>query len=50
VTAFTFGFALLLTAAKPSPEQFGWLTDYAAAKAAAAKSGKPILLVYRCDP
>lgn len=49
-----FALALSLTLAappaKPNPEQFGWLTDYPAAKALAAKTGKPILLVFRCDP
>lgn len=28
----------------------GWLTDYRQAKDAAAKTGKPIFLVFRCVP
>ncbi|MCC6420393.1 MAG: hypothetical protein IT429_19325 [Gemmataceae bacterium] len=28
----------------------GWFTSYAAARAAAQKSGKPLLVVFRCQP
>jgi hypothetical protein len=35
---------------KPDPAKFGWHTDYAAAKAEARRTGKPILLVFRCEP
>jgi hypothetical protein len=28
----------------------GWLTDYAAAKATARQSGKPLMVVFRCQP
>lgn len=35
---------------KPDPAKFGWHTDYAAAKAEAKRTGKPIFLVFRCDP
>ena len=51
------GFAILvLTGAaeaappKPDPAKFGWHTDYAAARAEARRTGKPILLVFRCEP
>lgn len=49
------GLALaLLPAAAPAadvnPKQFGWHTDYAAAKAEAKRTGRPIMLVFRCDP
>lgn len=52
------GLALLIlpgvTAAQPSkrpdPTKFGWLTDYNAALAEAKRSGKPIFLVFRCEP
>ena len=37
-------------AADVNPKQFGWHTDYAAAKAEARRTGKPIMLVFRCDP
>ena len=30
--------------------QKGWLNDLAAAKALAAKTGKPLMVVFRCDP
>ena len=28
----------------------GWMTDYQTAKAEAKRTGKPIFLVFRCDP
>ena len=46
---FTALAALSITA-KPDPKQHGWFTDYAAAKAEAKKTGKPMMLVFRCDP
>ena len=42
--------ATLSITAKPDPKQHGWHSDYAAAKAEAKKTGKPIMLVFRCDP
>lgn len=35
---------------KLDPTKFGWHTDYAAAKAEARRTGKPIFLVFRCEP
>ena len=35
---------------KVDPAQFGWHTDFAAAKAEAKRTGKPIFLVFRCEP
>jgi hypothetical protein len=35
---------------KADPAKFGWHTDYAAAKAEAKRTGKPIFLVFRCEP
>lgn len=35
---------------KPDPAKFGWFTDYNAAKAEAKRTGKPIFLVFRCEP
>jgi hypothetical protein len=31
-------------------KQFGWHTDYATAKAEAKRSGKPLMVVFRCEP
>ena len=42
--------AALSVSAKPDPKQHGWHTDYATAKAEAKKTGKPLMLVFRCDP
>lgn len=42
--------ALTATAPKPDPKQHGWFTDYPAALAEAKKTGKPIFLVFRCEP
>ena len=30
--------------------QKGWLTDLPAARAFAQKTGKPLMIVFRCDP
>jgi len=35
---------------KPDPARYGWFTDYALAKAEAKRTGKPIFLVFRCEP
>jgi hypothetical protein len=35
---------------RPDPAKFGWHTDYEAAKAEARRTGKPIFLVFRCEP
>lgn len=51
-------FAVLLAAApaataqtrKVEPAKYGWHTDYAAARAEARRTGKPIFLVFRCEP
>jgi hypothetical protein len=42
--------ALSAPADKPDPAKHGWHTDYAAARAEAKRTGKPIMLVFRCDP
>ena len=51
------GLALLampgLTVAQPrklEPAKFGGLSDYAEARAEAKRTGKPIFLVFRCEP
>jgi hypothetical protein len=35
---------------EPAAKQAGWLTDYQAARAAARSSGKPLFVVFRCQP
>jgi hypothetical protein len=35
---------------KADPAAFGWHTDYDAARAEARRTGKPIFLVFRCEP
>jgi len=32
------------------PARFGWLTDYDAGIKEAKRTGKPMLLVFRCEP
>ena len=49
------GLALVLLptaapSADPDPKKFGWHTDYAAAQAEAKRTGKPMLVVFRCEP
>lgn len=41
---------LTAPAADADPVKFGWHSDYATARAEARKTGKPILLVFRCEP
>ena len=36
--------------AKFDAAKLGWHTDYAAARAEARRTGKPIFLVFRCEP
>ena len=35
---------------KIDAKKFGWRTDYAAAKTEAKRTGKPMLVVFRCEP
>lgn len=35
---------------RPDPAKFGWFTDYPKALAEAKRTGKPIFLVFRCEP
>lgn len=35
---------------KVDAAKFGWRTDYATAKAEAKRTGKPMLVVFRCEP
>jgi hypothetical protein len=42
--------ALAQTKATQLTKQFGWHTNLDGAKTAARQSGKPIFLVFRCDP
>jgi hypothetical protein len=49
VLLLTFG-AAEAAAPKVDPAKYGWHTDYAAGKAEAKRTGKPMLLVFRCEP
>ena len=44
------GVADAQTPRKADPAKYGWHTDYDAAKAEAKRTGKPIFLVFRCEP
>jgi opacity protein-like surface antigen len=49
------GLILLTTATahaqgKGNANKFGWYGDYNAAKAEAKRTGKPIFVVFRCEP
>ena len=47
------GFGILSAMALPgqqSTDSLSWLTDVEKAEQLAAKSGKPLLLVFRCEP
>jgi len=48
------GVSVLLITAIHAPAQpqkaFGWQKDYEAGKAEARRTGKPIFLVFRCEP
>ncbi len=35
---------------KIEPAKFGWHADYSEAKAEAKRTGKPMMLVFRCEP
>ncbi|MCI0702612.1 MAG: thioredoxin family protein [Planctomycetia bacterium] len=35
---------------KTDPAKYGWHTDYSAARAEAKRTGKPMMLVFRCEP
>ena len=37
-------------AQRNNPKANGWHTDYAAARAEAKRSGKPLFVVFRCEP
>jgi hypothetical protein len=42
--------AALAQGKRPDPAQYGWHTDYDKARAEARRTGKPIFLVFRCEP
>lgn len=35
---------------KPDPARYGWHADLGAAEAEARRTGRPIFLVFRCEP
>lgn len=44
-------FTGLLSAVEPGElKKFGWHDDYAAARAEARRTHRPIMLVFRCEP
>lgn len=51
---FALALVALAGAAPPtgtaSARARGWRTDYAAARAEARKAGKPLFVVFRCEP
>lgn len=53
-SALALALAALVGAAQPPVAAIarakGWRTDYAAARAEARKAGKPLLVVFRCEP
>ncbi len=57
LTGSTIGLILLAFGSKAAGQlpaqaakQTGWFTDYEAARAAARSSGKPLFVVFRCQP
>jgi hypothetical protein len=40
----------VMGAGKPDPRKYGWMESYSAAKAEAKRTGKPLFVVFRCDP
>jgi len=42
--------APVLGAGKPDPRKYGWIESYSAGKAEAKRTGKPLLVVFRCEP
>jgi hypothetical protein len=37
-------------AQRVNPKATGWYSDYAAARAEARRTGKPLFVVFRCEP
>jgi hypothetical protein len=37
-------------AGKPDPAKHGWYSSYAQGKAEAKRTGKPLMVVFRCEP
>jgi hypothetical protein len=50
ITLFCFTGAAEAAPPKVEPAKYGWHTDFAAAKAEAKRTGKPMMLVFRCEP
>ena len=42
--------AAALVPSRVDAQQKGWLTDYAKARALARQTGKPLFVVFRCQP
>lgn len=50
IATFTILSVAGLAPPRIDPARFGWYSDYSAAKAEARRTGKPIFLVFRCEP
>ena len=48
--ALTAGTVLAQTKTTKEAPSKGWLNDIAAGRAQAQKTGKPLMVVFRCDP
>jgi hypothetical protein len=40
----------VLAEPKPDARRYGWYNDYAVGKDEAKRTGKPMMLVFRCEP
>ena len=49
LTVAIMSYASLALAAPPDPKKTGWFLDFAQAKAEAKRTGKPLLVVIRCE-
>lgn len=50
LAAALVGSAASAQSGKGGVNKHGWYSDYAAAKAEAKRTGKPVFLVFRCEP
>jgi hypothetical protein len=46
----TLVLAAPVLAQRGNPKAAGWHTEYAAARAEAKRTGKPLFVVFRCEP
>jgi len=48
--ALSSAIAFMMLPLTPAQSGGGWHTDYAIAQAEARKTGKPLMIVFRCQP